>query len=133
MLHFAFPKIPKFQTYHFDTEPRRNREDTRRCLDERTNLRSDRRGSTELQEERLLVLAYTALIFKLALMNLPVLQVGPVQPGRHKHSSGDTHRPPLWQWRLHTTGFNNNNNKKTAYRNVAVRFTVTNDYTIDNQ
>ena len=33
----------------------------------------------------------------------PVSQEGPVQPGWHVHSSGDTQWPPLWQWRLHTT------------------------------
>lgn len=33
----------------------------------------------------------------------PVSQVGPLQPGGHVHASGETHRPPLWQWSLQST------------------------------
>lgn len=46
----------------------------------------------------------------------PVSQDGPVQPGGHKHSSGDTHWPPLWQWRLHTTAVHKKQYSSRSWR-----------------
>lgn len=51
----------------------------------------------------------------------PVSQVGPLQPAGHVHASGETHRPPLWQWRLQTTRIKAETDQTSEDKTVPVK------------